>query len=103
MKPVRGVWICQYSNADWEKVRCVGEIVQVWRYDAKGLIPVDSAPDLDKRNAIASETPVISFCLDESTKRMVYQEWYGLRAGFGSILKLNQREAWVMEKHGWIS
>jgi len=103
MKPVTGVWICQYASADWDRAHCTGEAIRVWRYDAEGLTSVDCTPELDKSNAIASATPVISFCLDETAERMIYQEWYGLRAGFGSVLALNKGGDWVTEKHAWIS
>lgn len=76
---------------------------QAWRFDANGLTPVDRLPELDKSSAIASTTPVISFCLDDMAKRMIYVEWNGLRAGSGAILALQKSGQWTMERHAWIS
>jgi hypothetical protein len=77
--------------------------MHVWRYDAGGLAEVDSLPDLDKTSAIASTTPVIEFCLDETGKRMVCTEWNGPRAGSGLILTLQKNGKWAAGGHGWIS
>ena len=103
MRPVRGVWIRQYRDGDWETVHCKGEVIQSWRYDADGLTVVDEVPELDHASAIASATPVISFCVDETGGRMIYQEWHGVRAGHGCILTQTAKGEWVTEKHGWIS
>ena len=103
MRPVRGIWIRQYRDGDWETMHCKGEVVQSWRYDADGLTVVDELPELDQTNAIASTTPVISFCVDEPAGRMIYQEWHGVRAGHGCILAHKGNGEWVTEKHGWIS
>ena len=103
MQRISGVWICQYASADWSGVHCTGQVLSVWRYNSEGLTQVDRPPELDKSNAIASKTPVISFCLDEAAERMVYQEWYGLRAGFGAVLALDKKRKWVTERHAWIS
>jgi hypothetical protein len=77
--------------------------VNVWRYNSGGLAQVDRLPELDESNTIASATPVIRFCLDETGERMVYQEWYGLRAGFGAILALNRKREWGTERQVWKS
>ena len=84
-------------------MRCKGEVVSIWRYDSDGLMVVDEVPELDQTSAIASTTPVISFCIDEAAGRMIYQEWHGVRAGHGSILACSKAGKWVTEKRGWIS
>ena len=103
MVPASAVWIRQYESGDWDGAHCRGEVVQAWRYDTGGLAPVEHVPELDHSSAIASRTPVISFCLNEAGDRMIYQEWNGPRAGFGAILTLRATGAWSTEKHSWIS
>jgi hypothetical protein len=103
MRPVSGVWIRQYRDGDWESVRCKGEVIRSWKYDADGLTIVSDVPELDRMSAIASTTPVISFCVDETAGRMIYQEWHGVRAGHGCILARRGNGEWATEKHGWIS
>jgi hypothetical protein len=103
MRPVRGVWIRQYRDGDWETVHCEGEVIQSWRYDADGLTTVDEVPELDRTSAIASKTPVISFCVDETAGRMIYEEWRGVLAGHGQILARRGNGEWVTEKCGWKS
>ncbi len=98
MKPVSGVWIRQYATGDWDKTHFKGQVEQVWRYDANGFALVDHVPELDRSNSITSTTPVISFCLDEAARRMIYHEWTGGRAGFGAILALSEDGKWVTEK-----
>src|SRR5258707_1188083 len=85
-----GVWIRQYATGDWDKTHFKGQVEQVWRYDANGFALVGHVPELDRSNSITSTTPVISFCLDEAARRMIYQEWTGGRAGFGAILALSE-------------
>ena len=47
--------------------------------------PVPELPDLDYSNPIASRTPVIRYCIDNDCQQMILCNWYGLRAGFGSL------------------
>ena len=103
MRPARGVSIQQYRDGDWKTGACKGEVIQTWRYDADGLTVVDEVPELDRTSAIASTTPVISFCVDETAGRMIYQEWHGGRAGYGCILARRESGKWVLEKYGWRS
>lgn len=103
MKSVQGVWVQQYRDGDWETVHCRGEAVQTWRYDADGFTHVDDIPELDKMSAIASTTPVISFCVHEAADRMIYEEWRGVRAGHGAILARQKNGEWAAERRAWIS
>lgn len=103
MKSASAVWICRHASGDWDGAHCRGEVVQAWRYDGSGLAQVEHLPELDHLNAIASATPVISFCLNETGDRMIYQEWNGPRAGFGAILALKGTGSWCTEKHAWVS
>lgn len=103
MKPASAVWICQYGGGDWDGAHCRGEVVQAWRYDASGLAPVEHMPKLDCSSAIASTTPVISFCLNEADGRMIYEEWNGPRAGVGAILAHKGTGEWMTERRAWIS
>jgi hypothetical protein len=102
MKPISGVWICQHADGDWDGAHCKGQPQQVWRYDDKGFAPVDHLPELDK-SAIASTTPVIRFCWNETVGRMIYTEWHGMRAGWGAILTRNKGGQWLVEKDAWRS
>src|SRR5262245_7179152 len=102
-RPVRGVWIQQYRDGNWDTVGCKGEVVRTWRYDDDGLTVVDEVPELDRTSAIASTTPVISFCVDEAAGRMIYHEWRGGRSGHGCVLARNQDGKWVIEKLGFKS
>lgn len=103
MNPVRAVWIRRYADGDWATAHCKGEAIQTWKYDANGLMCVDDIPELDRASAIASTTPVISFCVNDASNRMIYQEWQGVRAGYGCILARKTNGEWVTEKHGWKS
>lgn len=100
-RKIRGVWIEQYWEGNWESGRLKGEAIQAWRYDADGLTVVERLPELDKSSPIASTTPVISFCVDESAARMIYQEWHGGRAGFGYILAHRGNGEWYPVTNGW--
>lgn len=100
---VSAVWICQYGSGDWQKAHCHGQVLHTWRYDGSGLAQVEHLPELDHSSAIASTTPVISFCLGQAAERMIYQEWNGGRAGFGALLALKSTGDWAVEKHAWIS
>lgn len=103
MRPVRCVWIREYRDGDWESAHCRGEVIRSWKYDADGLSIVEGAPESDQSSAIASATPVISFCVDETGGRMIYQEWRGARSGRGCVLARLASGEWVTEKNGWIS
>jgi hypothetical protein len=103
MKPIRAVWIRQYMDGDWENAHFKGEAARTWKYDADGLIVVDAMPEPDDASAIASTTPVVSFCADETGNRMIYVEWHGRRAGGGRILARKENGKWVSEKDAWIS
>jgi hypothetical protein len=103
MRPVQGVWVRQYRDGDWETAHCTGEPFQTWRYDAEGFTLVDDIPQLDTKSAIASMTPIISFCVDEAAERMIYQEWHGVRAGYGAILSRKKSGEWITERGVWKS
>jgi len=103
MKPAEGVWVRQYADGDWQSAHCKGEVIQIWRYDATGFTSASEIPALDQTTAIASTTPVISFFLDEHTKRMIYQEWHGPRAGHGVVLALTKGGHWKIDGEAWIS
>jgi hypothetical protein len=103
MRPVRCVWIQEYRDGDWESPNCKGEVIRSWRYDADGLNVVEEVPELDQASPTASTTPVISFCVDETGGRMIYEEWHGVRAGHGCVLARSASGEWVTEKPGWIS
>ncbi len=46
----------------------------------------------------------MGFCLDDTGERMIYQEWNGLRAGFGAILVLKKDSGkWVAQGCSWVS
>jgi hypothetical protein len=102
MRAIGAVWICQHTDGDWARADCMGQPERVWRYDDSGLKQVDRLPELDK-SAIASTTPVIRFCLNETVGRMIYVEWHGLRAAFGAIMALNKDGQWIVEKDAWRS
>lgn len=78
-------------------------MIRSWKYDADGLSVVERTPEFDQFRAIASTTPVISFYVDETGGRMIYQEWHGARSGRGGVLARIASGEWVTEKHGWIS
>jgi hypothetical protein len=103
MQPVQAVWIQEYADGDWETVHCQGDVIRTWRYDAEGLTSVEELPELDRTSAIASTTPVISFCVDETGGRMIYHQWHGVRAGHGCILACTKDGKWAAAKCGWKS
>ena len=103
MKPAQGVWIKQYREGNWQIAMCFGEVSQIWRFDGDGLTLVDRMPELDRESAIASTTPWIGFCVDETGDRMIYEEVRGVCAGHGCILARGQSGEWEVERHGFIS
>jgi hypothetical protein len=104
MRPVDGVWICQHAKGNWATANCEGEPTQVWRFEGDDAVIVASLPDLDMTSATASTTPHISFCVDDAGKRMIYEEWYGGRAGMGSIMAIKKNGKWAeVERGGWVS
>ena len=99
---IKCVWINEYSEGDWNTAPCRGKPIRIWRYEAKGLMRADERSELD-HSAIASRTPMISFCADAAAERMIYQEWHGVRAEHGSILVQKGNGQWATEKCAWIS
>jgi len=95
-KPVTGVWICEYAGSNLNIAVFKGEPKQIWRYDASGFASVEQLPELDKSMA-ASTTPVIHFCADESARRMICQEWHGLRVSPAFISVLKDNGKWFVE------
>jgi Ankyrin repeats (many copies) len=96
MKVVEAVWIFEYADGDLNTGVCEGEPKHISRYDANGLATVEKLPELDK-SAIASTTPVIHFYFDEATRRMIYEEWHGLRSASTFIMALKDGK-WTAEK-----
>ena len=95
-KAVTGVWICEYAAGDLNTAVFKGEPKQIRRYDASGYALVERLPELDK-SAAASTTPVIHFCVDKSARRMICQEWHGLRVAPAFVLVLKDNGKWFVE------
>jgi hypothetical protein len=95
-KVVTGVWICEYAGSDLNTAVFTGKPKQIWRYDANGFELVEQLPELDKSTA-ASITPVIHFCVDETSRRMICQEWHGLRVAPAFIMVLEDNGKWFVE------
>jgi hypothetical protein len=100
VRPLVVIWIEQY---EWDRDNWGCRVIRCWRYDANGLTRVDEIGEIDISSAIASATPVISFCVDPEDQRMVYSESHGRRAGGEWVLKLQEDGNWTSERMPWVS
>ncbi len=100
VKPVQVVWISQHETGDWEGARCKGESIRSWRFGSEGFTSIDEIGEIDM-STISSATPLIRFCLDSEAKRMIYNEWHGVRAGFGTVLRFEGENGWRPERPAW--
>ena len=96
------IYIAEYEHGNWDTAHCLGDPVRVWAYRGFELEELEAVGELDQKNAIASKTPLIRYCLDENGQRMIYTEWNGRRAGYGCITK-RVGEYWTSEGRSWIS
>ena len=96
LNPAEIIYICEYAEGDFEKAKCRGKPISIWQYDGSTFEQIEQVGDLDRSSAIASKTPVISYCINETTDRMIYTVWHGGRAAYGIILVSDKGE-WVRD------
>lgn len=87
--PPNSLLISQMSDADWEQVRCRGDIRRQWTYQGSEPEPLTRAAgddtDLGERRGMFYERGAVAFCIDSDRKRVLFTFTLGPRYGRGLI------------------
>lgn len=97
------VFVVEYGSGDWERAHCTGEPDKIWKYAGSDFVTLEELPELD-HGAIATKTPVVEYCLNHESNRMIQIifYFYGYRAGSGIVLE-KQGGAWIPKGPAWRS
>ena len=96
------VYVLQYASGDWGNAKCTGDPIYNWEYRGTAFEWVGSIGTIDNVNKIASRTPVLRYCLDDQSTRMILNVWRGMRAGHGLILTFTG-DCWKPDRLKWKS
>ena len=96
IKPIDGVFVCEYDSADFDKSRCNGELKQTWFYTGNEFAEAEIPERIEQPSAIWTPTPVISFHYRNLEEDFVITWFSGGRAGHGHKYK-------IVENHGYRS
>jgi len=110
IRPIKVIWIQQYSEGDGTKANVSGDVIKAWKYDSDGLTAIDEIGHVDKpyferSQRKWSDTPVFRFSFNKETKRLVLNYWGGRLNGYGYSMIYKEDEGWISDPQGsgWIS
>ena len=96
------IYVLQYALGDWGNAKCTGDPIHNWEFRGTDFRLVDSIGTIDNANMIASRTPVLRYCLDDQSTRMIVNVWRGMRAEHGLILTFTG-DCWKPDSLKWKS
>lgn len=88
IKPIEGVYVCEYSSADFEHARCTGQLLGSWFYAGDQFEEKEPPEKIEQPSAIWSPTPVVSFHFRTSERDFVISWYSGPRAAHGSAYRI---------------
>lgn len=110
IRPIKVIWIQQYSEGDGAKADISGDVIKAWKYDSDGLTSIDAIGQVDKpyferSQRKRSDTPIFGFSFNKESKRLVLNYWGGRLNGYGYSMIYKEGEGWISDPEGggWIA
>jgi hypothetical protein len=95
------LYIQEYSDADWDKCECKGNIIETWILDVQGFRNAE-APALDPESHKHFER--LAFCSDSKNETALMIYYYSPFGGFGLIFQAESHNGKdrIVPKKNWI-
>lgn len=96
------IYVAEFAEGDWNNASLKGSPTRVWVCRGEEFNEIDAIGEMNNKNAIASFTPAVRYCVSGDCQRMIYVSWHGYRAASGQILR-RVEEKWKSEGRIWVS